>query len=107
MAPEQAYCLLTHTCLEEAFLRIIKPNFPYYSRSAIDLDGVLPSRNLERAWLQHLVNTYNLIFEGSGILYFDDETRQVVLFAGLNGRSGQRMATYLIWQGNFLAVQPL
>lgn len=99
LAPELASCLPSHTCPEEAFVQIIKPNPPYYSRSAIDLDGVLRNRDLEMAWLQHPVDTYDLMLEGSGILDFDDGTRQAALFAGLNGHSGQSMAGYLIRTG--------
>ncbi|MFR0875167.1 MAG: MltA domain-containing protein [Bilophila wadsworthia] len=51
---------------------MIKPEDPYYSRADIDLDGALKSRNLEMAWLEHPVETYDLMLEGSGILAFDD-----------------------------------
>ena len=47
---------------------MIKPEDPYYSRADIDLDGALKSRNLEMAWLEHPVETYDLMLEGSGIL---------------------------------------
>lgn len=55
---------------------MIKPEDPYYSRADIDLDGALKSRNLEMAWLEHPVETYDLMLEGSGILAFDDGTQQ-------------------------------
>ena len=99
LAPDLAWCLPTHSCPEEAFLQVIKPEDPYYSRAAIDLDGALKNRNLEMAWLGHPVETYDLMLEGSGILAFDDGTQQAALFAGLNGHSGQSMAGYLIRSG--------
>ena len=85
LAPDLAWCLPTHSCPEDAFLQVIKPEDPYYSRADIDLDGALKSRNLEMAWLEHPVETYDLMLEGSGILAFDDGTQQAALFAGLNG----------------------
>ena len=99
LAPDLAWCLPTHSCPEDAFLQVIKPEDPYYSRADIDLDGALKSRNLEMAWLEHPVETYDLMLEGSGILAFDDGTQQAALFAGLNGHSGQSMAGYLIRSG--------
>lgn len=99
IAPELAWCLSTHTCPEEAFLKVIKPQKPYFSRAEIDLDGALRGRGLEMAWMSHPVETYDLMLEGSGILTFDDGGRKAVLFAGLNGRSGQSMAGYLIHTG--------
>ncbi len=99
LAPELAWCLPSHTCPEEAFIKVIKPEEPYYSRTEIDLEGALQNRDLEMAWLEHPVETYDLMLEGSGILDFGDGTRQAALFAGLNGRSGQSMAGYLIRSG--------
>ena len=99
LAPDLAWCLPTHSCPEDAFLQVIKPEDPYYSRADIDLDGALKSRNLEMAWLEHPVETYDLMLEGSGILAFDDGTQQAALFAGLNGHSGQSMAGSLIRSG--------
>ena len=99
LAPDLAWCLPTHTCPEEAFLKVIKPSEPFYGRDAIDLDHALQGRGLEMAWLPHPVDTYDLMLEGSGILAFDDGTQQAALFAGLNGRSGQSMAGYLIRSG--------
>ena len=99
LAPDLAWCLPTHSCPEDAFLQVIKPEDPYYSRADIDLDGALKSRNLEMAWLEHPVETYDLMLEGSGILAFDDGTQQAALFAGLNGHSRHSMARYLIRSG--------
>ena len=99
LAPDLAWCLPSHTCPEEAFLKVIKPEEPYYSRAEIDLDGALQNRNLEMAWLAHPVETYDLMLEGSGVLAFDDGTQRAALFAGLNGQSGQSMAGYLIRNG--------
>ena len=59
LAPDLAWCLPTHSCPEDAFLQVIKPEDPYYSRADIDLDGALKSRNLEMAWLEHPVETYD------------------------------------------------
>ena len=63
LAPDLAWCLPTHSCPEDAFLQVIKPEDPYYSRADIDLDGALKSRNLEMAWLEHPVETYDLMLE--------------------------------------------
>ena len=41
LAPDLAWCLPTHSCPEDAFLQVIKPEDPYYSRADIDLDGAL------------------------------------------------------------------
>lgn len=99
LAPDLAWCLPSHTCPEDAFLQVIRPETPYFSRADIDLDGALRGRDLEMAWLPHPVATYDLMLEGSGILSFDDGTQQAALFAGLNGQSGQSMAGYLIRTG--------
>lgn len=99
VAPELAWCLRSHTCPEEAFLKVIRPREPYFSREQIDLDKALQGRGLEMAWMSHPVDTYDLMLEGSGILAYDDGSQQAVLFAGLNGRSGQSMAGYLIHKG--------
>lgn len=99
LAPDLAWCLPSHTCPEDAFLQVIRPETPYFSRADIDLDGALRGRDLEMAWLPHPVATYDLMLEGSGILAFDDGTQQAALFAGLNGQSGQSMAGYLIRTG--------
>ncbi len=96
LAPELAYCLPTHTCPEEAFARVIRPDPPYFSRVAIDMDKALEGKNLEIAYLQHPVDTYALMLQGSGLLAFEDGTTQAVLFAALNGQSGQSMAGYLM-----------
>lgn len=99
LAPGLAHCLPTHTCPEEAFAQIIRPETPYFSRAAIDLDGALRGRGLEMAWLQHPFDTYLLMLEGSGMLHFDDGSTQAALFAGLNGKKGQSMAGYLMRTG--------
>ena len=99
LAPGLAHCLPTHTCPEEAFAQIIRPETPYFSRAAIDLDNALAGRGLEMAWLQHPFDTYLLMLEGSGMLHFDDGSTQAALFAGLNGNRGQSMAGYLIRTG--------
>ena len=99
LAPDLAWCLPSHTCPEDAFLQVIRPETPYFSRADIDLDGALRGRNLEMAWLPHPVAAYDLMLEGSGILSFDDGTQRAALFAGLNGQSGQSMAGYLIRTG--------
>lgn len=99
LAPDLAWCLAAHSCPEDAFLQVIRPETPYYSRAEIDLDGALRGRGLEMAWLAHPVDAYDLMLEGSGVLAFDDGTRRAALFAGLNGHSGQSMAAYLIRTG--------
>lgn len=99
LAPGLAHCLPNHTCPEEAFAQIIRPETPYHSRAVIDLDNVLRGRGLEMAWLQHPFDTYLLMLEGSGMLDFDDGTRQAALFSGLNGNKGQSMAGYLMRTG--------
>lgn len=99
LAPELAHCLPSHTCPEEAFKRVIRPETPYLGRAAIDLDGALRGRGLEMAWVQHPFDAYLLMLEGSGMLEFDDGTVQAALFAGLNGNRGQSMAGYLIRTG--------
>lgn len=99
LAPHLAYCLPTHTCPEEAFTQVIRPDTPFHSRAAIDLDGVLRGQNLEMAWVSHPFDAYLLMLEGSGMLTFDDGTKQAALFAGLNGNRGQSMAGYLMRSG--------
>lgn len=99
LAPDLAWCLPSHSCPEDAFLQVIRPETPYYSRAEIDLDGALRGRGLEMAWLAHPVDVYDLMLEGSGVLAFEDGTRRAALFAGLNGHSGQSMAGYLIRKG--------
>ena len=99
LAPDLAWCLPSHACPEDAFLQVIRPETPYFSRADIDLDGALRGRGLEMAWLPHPVAAYDLMLEGSGILAFDDGTQRAALFAGLNGQSGQSMAGYLIRTG--------
>ncbi len=96
IAPHLAYCLPTHSCPEEAFTNVIKPDPPYFSRAEIDMDGKLKGRNLEIAWLPHPVDTYELMLQGSGLLAFDDGTTQAILFAGLNGSKGRSMLGYLM-----------
>lgn len=99
LAPELAHCLPTHTCPEEAFTRVIRPDTPYHTRAAIDLDGALRGRGLEMAWVPHPFDAYLLMLEGSGMLAFDDGSKQAALFAGLNGARGRSMAGYLISAG--------
>ncbi len=96
IAPHLAYCLATHTCPEQAFSKVIRPNPPYFSRAQIDLDGALQNRNLEIAWMPHIVDTYELMLQGSGLLAFDDGTTQAILFGGLNGWKGKSMLGYLM-----------
>ena len=99
LAPELAHCLPSHTCPEDAFTRVIRPETPYHGRAAIDLDGALRGRGLEMAWVSHPFDAYLLMLEGSGMLAFDDGTKQAALFAGLNGSRGKSMAGYLISTG--------
>lgn len=99
LAPELAHCLPSHTCPEEAFTRVIRPDTPYHTRAAIDLDGALKGRGLEMAWVAHPFDAYLLMLEGSGMLAFDDGSKQAALFAGLNGSRGRSMAGYLISSG--------
>lgn len=99
IAPHLAACLPTHSCPDEAFTPVLRPEQPFHGRAAIDLDGALRGRGLEMAWLQHPVDTYELMLEGSGVLAFDDGTHRVALFAGLNGNSGRSMAGTLIRAG--------
>ncbi len=96
LAPHLAACLPTHTCPEEAFSNVIRPDPPFFSREEIDMDGALKNRNLEIAWLPHPVDTYELMLQGSGLLAFDDGTTQAILFAGLNGWKGRSMLGYLM-----------
>ncbi len=96
VAPHLAACLPTHTCPDEAFTKVIRPDPPFLSRANIDLDGGLANRNLEIAWLKHPFDTYWFMLQGSGLLTFDDGSTQAVLFAGLNGHKGESMAGYLM-----------
>ncbi len=96
VAPHLAQCLPTHTCPDEAFTKVIRPDPPFLSRASIDLDGGLAKRNLEIAWLKHPFDTYWFMLQGSGLLTFEDGSTQAVLFAGLNGHKGESMAGYLI-----------
>ncbi len=96
IAPHLAYCLPSHSCPEEAFTQVIRPDPPYFSREDIDMDGALQNRNLEIAWMPHPVDTYELMLQGSGLLAFDDGSTQAILFAGLNGHKGQSMLGYLM-----------
>ncbi len=96
IAPHLAACLPTHTCPEEAFVKVIRPDPPYYSRAEIDLDGALAGKNLEIAWMPHIVDTYELMLQGSGLLAFEDGSTQAILFAGLNGHKGKSMLGYLM-----------
>ncbi len=99
LAPALAHCLHNHSCPEEAFAQVIRPDEPYFTREEIDLDGALSGKGLEIAWLQHPFDVYSLMLQGSGYLNFDDGTGQAILFAGLNGARGQSMAGYLIRTG--------
>ncbi len=96
LAPHLAECLPTHTCPEEAFSNVIRPDPPFYTREEIDMDKKLAGRGLEIAWLPHPVDTYELMLQGSGLLSFDDGTTQAILFAGLNGSKGRSMLGYLM-----------
>ncbi len=96
LAPELAHCLAAHTCPEEAFARVIRPDPPYYSRVEIDMDKKLAGKGLEMAYLQHPVDTYALMLQGSGLLSFEDGSTRAVLFAALNGHKGESMAGYLM-----------
>ncbi len=99
LAPELAHCLKDHSCPEEAFAQVIRPDEPYFSREEIDLDGALAGKGLEIAWMQHPFDVYSLMLQGSGYLRFDDGSGQAILFAGLNGSRGQSMAGYLMRTG--------
>ncbi len=99
LAPELAHCLKDHSCPEEAFAQVIRPDEPYFSREEIDLDGALKDKGLEIAWMQHPFDVYSLMLQGSGYLRFDDGSGQAILFAGLNGSRGQSMAGYLMRTG--------
>ncbi len=96
VAPHLAQCLPTHTCPDDAFTKVIRPDPPFLSRAAIDMDGALANRNLEIAWLKHPFDVYWFMLQGSGLLTFEDGSTQAVLFAGLNGHKGESMAGYLI-----------
>ncbi len=99
VAPHLAQCLKTHTCPDSAFTSVIRPDPPYHSRVAIDMDGALAGKNLEIAWVKHPFDAYSLMLQGSGVLAFEDGTTRAILFAGLNGYRGKSMAGYLIETG--------
>ncbi len=96
LAPELAHCLANHSCPDEAFTKVIRADPPYFSREEIDLDHALKGRGLEIAWLKHPLDVYSLMLQGSGYLDFDKGSDRAILFAGLNGHSGESMAGYLI-----------
>ncbi len=96
LAPELAYCLAKHNCPDTAFTKVIRPDPPFFSREAIDLDNALEGRGLEIAWLEHPFDVYALMLQGSGYLDFDTGTDRAVLFAGFNGHRGESMAGYLM-----------
>lgn len=100
LAPELAQCLPFHDCPDSAFTgTVIRPDTPFLSRAAIDLDGALSGRGMEMAWLEHPMDTYELMLEGSGMLVFPDGSRRMAQFAGLNGNPGQGLLGYLIRTG--------
>ncbi len=96
LAPELAHCLAKHTCPDSVFTKVIRPDPPYFTREEIDLDQALAKKGLEIAWLKHPLDVYALMLQGSGYLDFDTGTDRAVLFAGLNGHSGESMAGYLM-----------
>lgn len=100
LAPELAQCLPYHNCPDSAFTgTVIRPETPFLSRAAIDLDGALSGRGMEMAWLGHPMDTYELMLEGSGMLAFPDGSQRMAQFAGLNGNPGQGLQGYLIRTG--------
>ncbi len=96
LAPHLAQCLPKHTCPDTAFTKVIRPDPPYHSRVAIDMDGALAGKELEMAWVKHPFDAYSLMLQGSGVLAFADGSTRAILFAGLNGDRGTSMAGYLI-----------
>lgn len=99
LAPDLAWCLADHNCPDGSFTPPIRPEPPFLSRAAIDLDGALQGRGLEMAWLKHPVDTYELMLEGSGLLDFGNGNRRMAQFAGFNGNPGQSLVGYLIRHG--------
>jgi membrane-bound lytic murein transglycosylase A len=59
---------------------------PYYSREAIDEQGVLRGRGLELAYVADPLDAYFLQIQGSGRLVLPDGREQPVHFAAANGR---------------------
>ncbi|MEZ0574906.1 murein transglycosylase A [Halodesulfovibrio aestuarii] len=59
---------------------------PYYDRKAIDINGVLKSRNLEIAWAKDPLDIFFLQIQGSGRLLLDDGSTKHILYSGKNGR---------------------
>jgi membrane-bound lytic murein transglycosylase A len=58
---------------------------PYHDRAAIDEGQVLAGQGLELLWLKDYVELFFLQVQGSGIVRFQDGSRQRVGFAAANG----------------------
>ena len=72
---------------------------PYFSRAAIDGQGVLKGKGREIVWLDDPVERFFLHIQGSGQIRLPRGERMRVGYAGDNGRSYRSIGRYLLDQG--------
>jgi membrane-bound lytic murein transglycosylase A len=71
---------------------------PYWSRAEIEA-GALAGKGLELAWTNDPIGLFFLHIQGSGLLHFTDNTRQLVGYDGQNGHSYYAIGRTLIALG--------
>lgn len=70
-----------------------------YTREDIDGDGTLSNMNLEIAWLKSDLERYFLHIQGSGILEYEDGSREGVHYMGSNGYPYQGIGGLMLRDG--------
>jgi membrane-bound lytic murein transglycosylase A len=72
---------------------------PYYSRRAIDVDGVLQGKNLELIWVSDPLALFSLHIQGSGKIKLEDGTVLTVGFAQTNALPFRSVTKFMLDEG--------
>lgn len=72
---------------------------PYKARDIID-QGAFKDQGLELVWLQDPSDAFFMHIQGSGIIHFEDGTRQLFGYAGKNGKEYHSIGKFLIRNGD-------
>lgn len=81
----------------------LKPGAPALTRAEIEDGNVLAGRGLEIAWVEHELDRYLLMVQGSGILRFEDGRETPVNYGGGNGHPYVSLGKLLVTDGKIPA----